>query len=270
MRIRAATNLFCPGDGAGSGALVQTSRQRPRRAFTLTELLVVIVIIALLAALLLPALAGAKTVANRTKCRSNLKQWGLAMQMYVDENESLMPRESYGQGVKLNRWSHINNPISGDVWYNALPPYASVSTASNYFLFRSAFYEEGSLFQCPTARTIGFEWDIVARFSIAMNSKLIKSGLPVNINDLCQEDSTVMFLDGRLHGEPMATPNMNPENLGQPSADAQRFSIRHGGRGNILFWDGHSESLRGLDVVDPATGGAIQPQKKIVWDLCPP
>jgi len=60
-------------------------------AFTLVELLVVIAIIALLAALLLPTLGRAKEEARATVCLGNLHQVGLALQIYVQENNNRMP-----------------------------------------------------------------------------------------------------------------------------------------------------------------------------------
>jgi prepilin-type N-terminal cleavage/methylation domain-containing protein/prepilin-type processing-associated H-X9-DG protein len=68
-----------------------SSKLQRRAAFTLIELLAVIAIIAILAGLLLPTLGRAKEAGRATACLSNLRQVGIALQIYVDSNNQRLP-----------------------------------------------------------------------------------------------------------------------------------------------------------------------------------
>lgn len=263
-----------PAGGKSRGAFAV-----PRAGFTLIELLIVIAVIAVLAAMILPALLKAKAAARRVECLTRLKQWGQATFSYVDESEGFIPREgalNTGE-VFCNNWAQVRHPNSRDVWYNALSPHVGVPPASSYALplSRAGFYERSSLFHCPSARfPAGTSLSEMAYFSIAMNSQLIEP--PTNVPTIAfsriqQTSKTVLFLDGLLAGEKPVCVGQADIELGQPSATANRFAgMRHSGSGNLVFADGHAESMPGRKVVQtqgPMRGNAILPEVDVIWEL---
>jgi prepilin-type N-terminal cleavage/methylation domain-containing protein len=104
-----------------------------RRGFTLVELLVVIAIIAVLAALLLPALAQAKERANRARCMSNLRQIGVALRIYADDNAEFLPRSVAPAGTENLGSALWDLPMSmADVLANAVGKSNNVYRAIYY------------------------------------------------------------------------------------------------------------------------------------------
>lgn len=76
------------------------------------EVLLVVSVLLMLLAMLFPGLKEAKEQARRVLCQNNLKQWGIANQLYRDEHRDYLPTE--GSYLEINR---------RDTWFNVLPPY---------------------------------------------------------------------------------------------------------------------------------------------------
>jgi len=101
----------------------QNSCSWERKAFTLIEVLIVISIISLLAAILFPVFASARESARRASCLSNMRQLGIAISMYVQDNDEKM--FFFGNNKDLSR-SNSTTPLGAtreNRWWNQIFPY---------------------------------------------------------------------------------------------------------------------------------------------------
>lgn len=262
---------------------------KKNEGFTLIELLVVIAIIAILAAMLLPALAKARARAQQAACLSNAKQWGLADNMYVDDNNQVFPYPRF-QGAYASSTVDEDNPawlsigayhsssLGDDVWFNALPAYVANKPMYAWASNPTVFFGSKSVFTCPTASSQGIDavdkqagtgkYDMIpgARplFNYAMNSKSLAN---LNISGTVETlkttmvthpSSFVLFSDVRnrsgenpFYGDPQ-----NKVLLATPHCYTTRFSSRHNNGGNITFSDGHAAFFKYDYIVSDGTAVA--------------
>ena len=136
---------------------------RSGNAFTLIELLIVVAVIAILAALLFPALAGAKKQANDAKCVSNLRQLGVAIVGYTADHSGMLPGPStagVGRALQSTQKTQL-------IYF--LQPYLGLPVATG-----SAYYPE--ILHCPSldrvAKTMGKNWYDLTLFDAYSNNDL--------------------------------------------------------------------------------------------------
>jgi prepilin-type N-terminal cleavage/methylation domain-containing protein/prepilin-type processing-associated H-X9-DG protein len=275
--------------------LSPASRRLPRRAFTLIELLVVIAIIAILAAMLLPALSKAKQKAQAVNCLSNLRQWGIALQITATDNNDAIPRDGTdngGQyGVDTGATTGPGSPTDDNAWFNILPSVMADKPLSYYFNLSGAPQQRlpfpggvGKIWQCPSAKASPSDTFLQSGsfgfFSYVMNLDLklkstIDNGVQGNsfvypnmpkLGNLRNPSAVVLLTEVAFSPTLEAYTSTPSRNGIFPASRWSYFPKRHNDRGTLVFVDGHSQIFKWNYVVNPAGGRKELFNADIFWN----
>ncbi len=229
------------------------------RAFTLIELLVVIAIIAILAAILFPVFAQAKTAAKKTSALNSVKQIGTAMQLYVADYNDTTPHVSNGSQVSGD------DVYRTDVWVTMQPYMKSVS-----LWFSSERTETGCNLNDsnptiygynPTGRCMGYGYNwgpqIYAGGGLLGAVQAIpgsaSGSFQPGISMTSMDEPSNVFCFGDTYDTPRYTIGMYPNSAGgkawildtfNVTAGTKQGDFRWGGRFQVTYADSHAKGIQ--------------------------
>ena len=261
-----------------------TRDARRRGGFTLIEMLVVMAIIMILASLILPALRQAKARSRIAKCQNNLRQRGLALEMYLSDN---------GQRFPARAARNRSAPGGYLSWEQALEPYASRWTDPSYHCpyyrgligYTNWITDTGSSLQRGHAwpgsyayNGSGTERTMVERAAASILGAVPTLGLDarsaggegssdadrVSLGDIKQPSRMLAIGEARLqqaHRRSRAPRFLvgSGFDLLFPGAmdDYYAYPLRHGPLYNVLFCDGHLEGMEPKKLFEPAISARL-------------
>ncbi len=248
---------------------------KSNRGFTLIELLVVIAIIAILAAILFPVFSQAKEAAKKTACLSNMRQIGLATEMYIQNSDSLYPqsKQSDSQPDVDDADGSIENPDYGSVFAKILPYTGHGGSDSEDALFQQ------KLFACPDDPK-PFDQacpDVVNIGGPHVISYLVNAWFVWGLNESAVARPSETIIYAERHSEPHSDPPgstpapfcddlyhpwfyqpTNPQTPAGSDEMDEKFGAvsthRHGQVANYVYADTHAKSRSWTQTFDPLHG----------------
>lgn len=204
---------------------------RPRKGFTLVELLSAIGIVALLTAILVPATTSVRRKSEAAKCMHNLKQIGSLMHLYAADQEGSLP-PLYREGGNG----------SGLSWVDLLHPYEGGELES------LNFQKNTKIYYCPTFLGTGSKF-VASGYptSFTVNGQIVKdvsgANSPVRLNTISRPGRTFLLVDG-LPNDKGGRASINSFTQALPDGGSSRVNYSlHGHSANFLFVDGHVERV---------------------------